>query len=84
MTDLKIGIEEIDRKYEILEKMTEGGMGEIFKARHRLLEEVRVIKTIHAEHRESAFHRAASSDVLLAHVAPPMDRAGRSDATASR
>jgi len=53
MTELSIGVGEIDRKYEILEKMAEGGMGEIYKARHRLLDEIRVIKTIHSAHRES-------------------------------
>jgi eukaryotic-like serine/threonine-protein kinase len=34
----------IDGKYEILEKLREGGMGAIYKVRHRLLDEVRVIK----------------------------------------
>lgn len=44
-----LGIEDIDRKYELLAKMGEGGMGEIFRVRHTLLDEVRVIKTIRAE-----------------------------------
>ena len=34
----------IEGKYEILQKLREGGMGAIYKVRHRLLDEVRVIK----------------------------------------
>ncbi|MEM1178601.1 MAG: protein kinase [Acidobacteriota bacterium] len=41
-----IGIQEIEQKYEILTKLGEGGMGAIYKARHKLLDELRVIKTI--------------------------------------
>jgi serine/threonine-protein kinase len=37
---------QIEGKYEILEKLREGGMGALYKVRHRLLEEVRVIKVI--------------------------------------
>jgi serine/threonine-protein kinase len=33
-------------KYEILEKIREGGMGAVYKVRHRLLDEIRVIKVI--------------------------------------
>jgi len=35
-------------KYEILAKVREGGMGAIYKVRHRLLDEVRVIKVMRA------------------------------------
>jgi len=38
--------EHIEGKYEILEKIKEGGMGAIYKVRHRLLDEVRVVKVI--------------------------------------
>lgn len=38
--------EQIEGKYEILEKLKEGGMGAIYKVRHRLLDEVRVVKVI--------------------------------------
>lgn len=38
--------EHIDGKYEILAKLKEGGMGAIYKVRHRLLDEVRVVKVI--------------------------------------
>ncbi len=41
--------EHIEGKYEILEKLKEGGMGAIYKVRHRLLDEVRVIKVIRAQ-----------------------------------
>jgi len=40
--------EHIDGKYEILEKLREGGMGAIYKVRHRLLDEIRVVKVIRA------------------------------------
>lgn len=36
----------IEGKYEILEKIKEGGMGTIYKVRHRLLDEVRVVKVM--------------------------------------
>lgn len=39
-----IPLRRIEGKYEILEKIREGGMGAIYKVRHRLLEEVRVVK----------------------------------------
>lgn len=36
----------LEGKYEILEKIQEGGMGAIYKVRHLLLDEVRVIKVM--------------------------------------
>jgi len=44
-----IGVEEIDRKYDVLGKLGEGGMGTVYRVRHRYLEELRVIKTIKAQ-----------------------------------
>jgi TonB family protein len=41
--------EQIDGKYEILAKIREGGMGAIYKVRHRLLDEVRVVKVIRTQ-----------------------------------
>lgn len=48
-----IGIAEIDRKYEVLSQLGEGGMGEIYKARHLHLDEVRVLKTIRPQLRDN-------------------------------
>jgi serine/threonine-protein kinase len=36
----------IEGKYEIIAKIKEGGMGTIYKVRHRLLDEVRVVKVM--------------------------------------
>lgn len=36
----------IEGKYEILQKISEGGMGAVYKVRHRLLDRVRVIKVM--------------------------------------
>jgi eukaryotic-like serine/threonine-protein kinase len=64
--------EQIDGKYEILEKIREGGMGAIYKVRHRLLDEVRVVKVIRAHGEiggEAAdrFLREAKSAIKLRH-----------------
>lgn len=47
-----LGVEDIDRKYAVLEKLAEGGMGAIYKARHLLLDEVRVVKTVRPQYRD--------------------------------
>jgi serine/threonine protein kinase len=39
-------LDQLDGKYEIIEKVREGGMGAVYKVRHRLLEELRVIKVM--------------------------------------
>lgn len=39
-------LERLEGKYEILEKIREGGMGSVYKVRHRLLDEVRVVKVM--------------------------------------
>jgi serine/threonine-protein kinase len=36
----------LEGKYEILDKIREGGMGTIYRVRHRLLEEIRVVKVM--------------------------------------
>jgi len=38
----------LEGKYEILSKLREGGMGTIYRVRHRLLDQVRVIKVMRA------------------------------------
>ena len=40
---------EIDATYEVLSKMGEGGMGAIYKVRHRFFDEIRVIKVMQAQ-----------------------------------
>jgi serine/threonine protein kinase len=39
---------QLEGKYEIVEKLAEGGMGTVYKVRHRLLDELLVVKTIRA------------------------------------
>jgi serine/threonine protein kinase len=47
----------IEGKYEVLGKIREGGMGAIYMVRHRLLDEVRIIKVMRPEVAESADQR---------------------------
>ena len=39
-------------RYEVLDKIAQGGMGAVYRVRHRLLEEVRVAKVILGEHQD--------------------------------
>lgn len=54
----------LEGKYEILEKIGEGGIGSVYKVRHRLLDEVRVIKVLRPQvaskedHQERFLHEA--------------------------
>lgn len=62
----------IEGKYEILAKLKEGGMGAIYKVRHRLLDEVRVIKVLRPQFEDDAelkerFAREARSAIKLRH-----------------
>lgn len=43
-------IAELEGKYEIVAKLKEGGMGAIYKVRHRFLDELRVIKVLRPQH----------------------------------
>ncbi|MGV8039021.1 MAG: serine/threonine-protein kinase [Thermoanaerobaculaceae bacterium] len=59
-------------KYEIITKLKEGGMGAVYKVRHRLLDEVRVIKLIRPqlesdEAIRARFLREARTAVRLRH-----------------
>jgi eukaryotic-like serine/threonine-protein kinase len=49
--DQRMGVlaKEIEATYEILSKMGEGGMGAVYKVRHRFFDEIRVIKVMQAE-----------------------------------
>ena len=40
---------EIEATYEVLEKMGEGGMGAVYKVRHRFFDEIRVVKVMQTE-----------------------------------
>ena len=69
---MQIGIREIEEKYDVLAKMGEGGMGAIYKARHRLLDEIRVIKTIKPqlaedEDLQARFQREAQVAAKMGH-----------------
>jgi len=62
----------IDGKYEVIAKIKEGGMGAIFKVRHVLLDEVRVIKTMKPQIEDDPdarkrFHREARLATNLKH-----------------
>ena len=46
---MSLPLARIDDKYEIVAKIKEGGMGAIYKVRHRLLDEIRVVKVLHPE-----------------------------------
>src|SRR5258708_19445121 len=67
-----IPLQRIEGKYEILEKIREGGMGAIYKVRHRLLDEVRVIKLMRQqlvddEELRTRFLREARAAIKLRH-----------------
>ncbi|MEM6793334.1 MAG: protein kinase [Acidobacteriota bacterium] len=63
---------DIEGKYEIVAKLNEGGMGEIYKVRHRLLDEIRVVKILRPQHEDdeelrARFAREARSAIRLRH-----------------
>lgn len=65
-------VDKLDPKYEIVRKLREGGMGTIYLVRHRLLEELRVIKVLRAQMSSDAdleerFAREAKTAIQLRH-----------------
>jgi serine/threonine-protein kinase len=62
----------LEGKYEVIAKLREGGMGAIYKVRHRLLNELRVVKVMRPEVAQSAeqrkrFLREAQTATRLRH-----------------
>jgi len=62
----------LDEKYEVLSKLKVGGMGAIYKVRHRLLDDIRVIKVMRhqveqREEFEERFRREARTAIRLHH-----------------
>lgn len=60
-------LDAIEEQYELLHKLAEGGMGAIYKVRHRLLDELRVVKTVNRLHASNAAaHRRFSQEAKAA------------------
>ena len=62
----------IDPKYEVVRKLREGGMGAIYLVRHRLLDELRVVKVLRSqltsdEDLKQRFLREAKTAIQLRH-----------------
>jgi serine/threonine protein kinase len=62
----------IEGKYEVLAKLSEGGMGAVYKVRHTLLDEIRVVKVIlphlgHTAELSDRFLREARAASRLRH-----------------
>ena len=63
----------IEGKYVVLAKLSEGGMGAVYKVRHTLLDEIRVVKVIlphlgHTEELSDRFLREARAASRLRHA----------------
>ena len=79
---MAIPLERLEGKYEILEKIQEGGMGAIYKVRHRLLDEIRVIKILRPhlrEHPDLQREPAVLAALAESHFAWVEQRADRGD-----
>ncbi len=65
-------VEKLDPKYEVVRRLREGGMGTIYLVRHRLLEELRVIKVLRSQMSSDSdldqrFEREAKTAIQLRH-----------------
>ena len=65
-------LQPVEGKYEILQKLREGGMGAIYLVRHRLLHELRVVKVLRSQLRDEKdlrerFVREARTAIQLRH-----------------
>ncbi len=65
-------LERIAKQYEVVAKIREGGMGEIYQVRHRLLDEVRVVKVLRPRYTSDAklsarFAQEARAAIQLRH-----------------
>jgi serine/threonine-protein kinase len=65
-------ISQLEGKYEIIDRIKEGGMGAVYKVRHRLLDEIRVVKLIRPqlesdEAIKARFLREARTAVKMRH-----------------
>ena len=71
--DLSLPRNVIEGKFEVLHKISEGGMGEVYKVRHILLDQPFVIKVIRPQHKgdqdlQERFLREAQAAIRLRHV----------------
>jgi serine/threonine-protein kinase len=76
----------IDSKYEVMERLGAGGMGELYKAKHTYLDAIRAIKVVHPqisgnEDARSRFLREARAATKVQHpsVATLHDFSGLAD-----
>jgi serine/threonine protein kinase len=74
-------------QYDLLEKLGEGGMGEVYRARHRLMQRVAAVKIIHKRHLDrpetlGRFQREIRTLAQLDH--PNIVRADYADADGER
>lgn len=66
-------LDAIDEKYQLLHKLAEGGMGAVYKVRHRLLDELRVVKVVNRMHADNQaarlrFEQEARAATKLRHA----------------
>jgi len=65
-------LELLATQYDIVAKLREGGMGEIYQVRHRLLDELRIAKVLRPQHQDDAemnarFAQEARAAIRLRH-----------------